>query len=464
MPDSLLSIVTERRARYLKQARLVFLSIATLLAFQFLIFDPYIETTRGLSDSQNEKEQVDALLRNLEKREAAYVELQKQLEADVERLLETMMDGIASDLDQLTYQVNGYIRDELRKPLAELGMEESDPSSMAMQMPLSSDVPAASLHIPYSVQVELGEATSWREIRELLQEVVERQVIEVRVSEYNVDLQQAIDDALSRIEKANGWRPSNLGALEPELQQAWNKAEDASERAEESLKSISLTPPSDERWWWSMEGKLGARSLELRSLQEVMETLREALGYESIVATLSSELQTLKETSAELEKRQADLEATFAAFEGTMTQLLGPMSWLPLGIGDVVLLMPFWIACSLGAGVGWLLVKRSSYLNILDTSAKRSEEVAKVDFLLSLDVSAVRLRIYSVAGCLAALGWIVYCNRRLGELEAIRESSSGLHVASTLAYSAVLNGWIAFGLAVAMPLIAFTRTRPGIGD
>ncbi|MDQ8196633.1 hypothetical protein QEH56_00655 [Pelagicoccus enzymogenes] len=198
-------------------------------------------------------------------------------------------------------------------------------------------------------------------------------------------------------------------------------------------------PPKDERWWWTTGGKAGVLGLELERSQGVLDSLLEDAGYEALLDSIESQLEVLAQAETMVSTRQAEIEIAFDSFQETISQLLGPLDWLPLNMDDLVAFMPLLVACSLGSGVAWILLKRKRYVEILDTSSERSETVREIAFTLRLDAPSSRLR-WSVLFCLVAGGaWIVYANLRLAGLVTEQRASGEPVLGGEMDYSLALN-------------------------
>ncbi|MDQ8183326.1 hypothetical protein [Pelagicoccus sp. SDUM812005] len=441
--EPLLAIVKERRSAYVKSLRWLLLSMVTLLAFQVLIFDPFVAAQTRLAEVKQEQGVYGPIARNIEKRREAYGELGARLSGEVERRLASMMDNIAEDLQFLTLEVALYLdlgegagtggRDPVFDPMH--GVQ-----SKAMQVGPLSMPPPRELGLNEEERAALREAQSWSEARELLQGKVEDEVVAVRFSEYNAGIREFVDEAIADIEKLNTWNPKGLKSLPPELQRLWADVEAASDAMVAKMRSLQISTPEDERWWWTSGGKQGIEGLELQRSNRMIDRLMEDAGYEAVLASIESQLQVLVAAEAEVMQRQEDIEVAFLSFQETIAQLLGPLDWLPLNLEEFVFLMPLLVSCSFGLGVAWIMSKRSRYNDVLHTSASRSETVKELEFTLRLDAAPRRV-VGGLLLCMAAgLGWIVYANLQLMDLVGSLEAGRIAH-ASSIAYSVFLN-WV----------------------
>lgn len=464
MHESLLPIVNERRSKYARLVSLLVLSFATLVAFQFIIFDPYLDAATSLIETQEEQARFDALKRNIERRQAAYAALEPKVERTMKSGLDTMMLEISRDLTELNARVYRYVPDPLKPSDAEpVGRyDRGDDRSMqvqAVQAPLDASREAASsarlqeFSIPGAAQSRLRRANDWAEIRRILEPEIQEKVIDVRFSEYNERLRSSINSIAAEIEAANEWTPKDLNELPAELQALWGQVNAASKEAVRTIKAIEVRAPEDERWWWSREGKGGAGKLELDRSADLIAEVKSQIGYEEILASLKEQLATLQETIDLIVERQAEIEAKFEAFHETLLQLLGPLDWLPLNLNDLVFMMPLLVACSFGAGFAWVLLRRRAYVRLLEACVAKSEEVRELGFLLQLDFRASRVRLCLIVCTVVAAVWIVYGNARLRAFESLQASSEAFSVIKDAQSSALLNWGVSLVLLLGGLLI-----------
>ncbi|MDQ8196632.1 hypothetical protein QEH56_00650 [Pelagicoccus enzymogenes] len=199
--ESLLAIVKERRASYVKSLRMLFLSMATLLAFHVLIFEPYLEAQTRLIQVKREQVASVAIESNIEKRREAYAEIGEELSGRIELLLVVMMDDIASDLRGLTRDLAPYLPESVPAATPE---EEARRPAFQMQMQMQELRPRPGSGFGNAIIQELQSARNWGDVRKTMQPWVAENVIDVRFSEYNESIGSFIDGALSEIDQVRG--------------------------------------------------------------------------------------------------------------------------------------------------------------------------------------------------------------------------------------------------------------------
>lgn len=461
MPESLLSIVNERRSSYLKSVRLLFLSFATLLAFQFIVFDPYLSATSQLVETEQSEFRLNAMRRNVESRQAAYAAMQPRIEEAMEQGLANLMSNLAQDLEVLTYQIAPYLPDDL-KPIPEDSLLEEPRMQMQMQasaMPQPSGLTRLRVKLSDETVSRLSETQSWNQIREQLNQAIQEQLIAPRFSEYNSEIQRAIGKELQAIRSASDWAPADLDALPEDLRELWREVESASQAALRNLEAFVIEKPQNDRWWWSASGKAGARRLELNRSVSLLSDLKGQFGYEALIGSLRSQLQALEDTTQLLTEEQKEIQEDFASFQETISQLLGPLDWLPLNMDDLVSLMPLLVAVSFGGGSSWIVVKRSQYSEILNTASKKSDAVRGLGFALSLPNSRERVQGYVFVGVALASAWVVYANLKLTAFARVVLSSESVSLRNGFASAAFLNWGVSFALLVLCLGVALRRIR-----
>ncbi len=471
--EPLLAIVKERRSSYTKSVRLLFLSFATLVAFQFLVFDPFVDAQTRLIEVETEQTAYAAVAKNIGSRQAAYSKLGEDLKKEIDTRLTEMMKGIASDLKLVTDEVINYLEGDLDPFEGDVSEPEElslrDIQAMQMQSVAQMDIPA----MPRPTLMELDSGTvaalratqSWSEIREILQPEIQSAVIEVRFSEYNKQVQSFVDRSLQGGEKARAWKPKDLEGLPEELKKLWSRVDTATEQAIENLKSLAISQPENKTWWWTTGGKDGVAGLELERSEEVLDDLLETAGYDAVLSSLSLQIEVLAEVEKKVALRQEEVEVAFSAFKDTIAQLLGPLDWLPLNMNDFVFLMPLLVACSLGGGVAWVLRKRMAYIGILDTASVKSTEVDELRFTLDLDSSRSRLRGLLLISLVVGLAWVVYLNVQLLAFVALLEEQKNVLLAGSISYSSFLNWGVSLVVLVGGSAISFQSLRDsGVGE
>lgn len=456
--ESLLPIVNERRSGYVKLVRLLLFALAVLFSFHFIIFEPYLRVGTKLVETQESAEQYAALEANIEKRMAAYAKLEEELPQAVDRGIDLMMDNIAGDLEEVSELVRPKVREDIRGVSVSPG-PVFDPRiqrrrSMVMQeeasvMPRGLSQVAATFQVPKTVEPKLKSANDWGEVRWILKPEVEKQIIDVRFSEYNAELKKTVDDSVKSIESANAWEPKNLEVLPESLRTLWRTVDEASEKAVETVKQIQAKPPADDSWWFTQDGKAAAGEYELKRTTQVVTQIKDQVGYDKVLASLQAQLEALSSTESVVEAERAELEKKFASFHEKLGQLLGPLDWLPLNVDDLVYLMPFLVACVLGGGVGWVMLRRRSYRRLLDACLAKSESVRELGFTLELENSTGSVRTFVIGGAVLAVAWIAYGNMRVRALDTLRQGTGNDALLGDVGYSALLNWGVSLVLLAA---------------
>ncbi len=334
------------RDHYDRGGRWTFLTVIILLVFHITTFHPFISASRGLKNARAETDELKALEPKLQALRESLDDLAGTSKRRIDAVVKDLLDAELNDFKTLNGRVQ-LLRGE-QPP-------EERPSNIAVQTVQAGSGPGVSDLPP--LNPELAERVRQgrpEQIRQLLRDYINTDIIERRFAGANRQLQQVIAPDIARRVQTLQPRVAELAKERPQWQDHWSTLQAALTQTAEAAQALVLAPPADRDWWFSAGGKIQTlgelgrelvAKLETQGLPAASDRLQDALNQTlARQAALQGELQKqIDEIAKQFEEQQKQVRTLGEPFKWVALDLTVAASRFPLLLGLVL------AALSLGA-------------------------------------------------------------------------------------------------------------------
>lgn len=358
------SIFSKARDRYDSAMRIAFLAILGLIVFHFTTFQPFIDATARLARVKIKNEALKDVQRKLIQIHSALKQLEKQTRNTINDALDRTLVNKVADFQQLSMMVTAIRNSEADDlPAAngtpDMPQMQSPDEPVQMQMQVQRLAPRDDIRVqrPRSRQLPAIEDTlvdrikqgqSIEELRSLLLPYVQLNIINVRFTALNNDLQA---QATALKEDAIAIRDSSAHFAKklPSHTSHFKKLAQGMDAFVRAFDALSIQPPENDRWWTSVQSKMVAMdNLGADAEKSLAQHLNRELS-EQLENDLRWAVQQNDTAKAKIDLEIKDLEKQFHSQQAQMQSLGSFMKWGVLNLKPVAAQFPLLLALILTA-------------------------------------------------------------------------------------------------------------------